>query len=700
LTTALDAQRDVLNGLLSRLGLAQDETAAIAERTAARITDSAQQVTRQAEAMGAQAQNALSSIHAAASSFAEEAGTLGMQAQQAEQQMRGVLSVTAGMQEQARQLREAMQSETARVIEQLNAALAQLDVAGNQLKLQNGAAMHSMDQTVLQFAALTKTGADAMQRQAEIMDRSGEKLSTHIKLVNEAGAITEGQANRLGDAAARVAEIKSALQGELTRLNDLSERAIRQVLDASQELAGKSDTLRANLAASESALQQAATLVRDESVQMPATLDRSTAQIEAASRVLKAQAGETDGMLIGVADRFIAVTTTARNSMTEEMRRIGAVAEEADKVLRHFNTGLTEQVGSMRQSAAVLSSEQKELVTRAHDSVAQLAAASERLGQLRSDAVATAERLGQHFDNLDQRATAASERLTETAEVAAKQMDVLAEATKRADGQMQSATNQFREQFERIRAGLQGQIDDINRGLMQITAQLERTGTTLRSTTAGTVADVERISQRFDQTSREAGAQLAEKTARMRGATEEVAKLLGGFGDQIDVLLDRLAMAGDGIRRHEGDLVNQLQTALSHLGSVAERLETSRALATNVSEQAASRLNDVVETIQHEMQGVASGTQTAAGVLRGLGQIYGDQAQALNSGLKDTRTEMQAMNSSIDEMQQRADRMRVSLKLQGDELMTSLQDILQQLGNAGEALNEAAEDRDQKKNVG
>ena len=475
LTTALDAQRDVLNGLLSRLGLAQDETAAIAERTAARITDSAQQVTRQAEAMGAQAQNALSSIHAAASSFAEEAGTLGMQAQQAEQQMRGVLSVTAGMQEQARQLREAMQSETARVIEQLNAALAQLDVAGNQLKLQNGAAMHSMDQTVLQFAALTKTGADAMQRQAEIMDRSGEKLSTHIKLVNEAGAITEGQANRLGDAAARVAEIKSALQGELTRLNDLSERAIRQVLDASQELAGKSDTLRANLAASESALQQAATLVRDESVQMPATLDRSTAQIEAASRVLKAQAGETDGMLIGVADRFIAVTTTARNSMTEEMRRIGAVAEEADKVLRHFNTGLTEQVGSMRQSAAVLSSEQKELVTRAHDSVAQLAAASERLGQLRSDAVATAERLGQHFDNLDQRATAASERLTETAEVAAKQMDVLAEATKRADGQMPSASNQFREQFERIRAGLQGQIDDINRGLMQITAQLERT---------------------------------------------------------------------------------------------------------------------------------------------------------------------------------------------------------------------------------
>ena len=149
-------------------------------------------------------------------------------------------------------------------------------------------------------------------------------------------------------------------------------------------------------------------------------------------------------------------------------------------------------------------------------------------------------------------------------------MESLVQATTRAEGQLLGASSNFREQLERIRAGLQGQIEDINRGLMQITAQLERTGNTLRSTTAGTVADVERISQRFDQTSKEASTQLVEKTARMRSATEEVAKLLGGFGDQLDTLLDRLSMAGDGIRRNEGDIVGQMQTALSHLSSVTE----------------------------------------------------------------------------------------------------------------------------------
>jgi hypothetical protein len=51
LTTSLDAQRDVMNGLLVRLTLAQDETAATAERSVARLTDSSLQIAKQLESI-------------------------------------------------------------------------------------------------------------------------------------------------------------------------------------------------------------------------------------------------------------------------------------------------------------------------------------------------------------------------------------------------------------------------------------------------------------------------------------------------------------------------------------------------------------------------------------------------------------------------------------------------------------------------
>jgi len=55
-------------------------------------------------------------------------------------------------------------------------------------------------------------------------------------------------------------------------------------------------------------------------------------------------------------------------------------------------------------------------------------------------------------------------------------------------------------------------------------------------------------------------------------------------------------VAGDGIKRHEGSLIGQLQSALQHLSGVAERLESSRTLATNVSEQAIGRLDEVAKS--------------------------------------------------------------------------------------------------------
>jgi hypothetical protein len=737
LTTALDAQRDVLNGLLTRFNIAQDETAAVTERTATRMIESAQMVARQAEHIDATASNALIGVQNASGGFADQTSMLGLQAQQAEQHVRNVMSVTAGLQEQARQLREQMQSETTRAVEQLTTTIAQLDTTNNQLKLQTNTAINAMDQTVLQFATLAHTSSEAMSRQSVVLaetvesaesrlTQSSEKMRGQLKLVSDVGDQAESQARQLADIAecattrlvtlrdtmadsdrdgqdilarvtARISDVKATLKEELERISDLSQIAVQNVAAATGTLVTQTDSLRTNLAMSESALSQAADLVREENSHLPALLNRSTTLIEQATTGLKAQTEEADGILINTADRFISVAMTARESMTDEMRRVTATVEQADSLLKQFGTTLNHQVSTIQSSTGVLTESQKELLAKAEESIAQLATSSDRLARLRHDATATAEKLLREFDTLDQRATVTSEKLASSGDTMVKTIDALAQVSQRAEAQMLGASSQYRDQLERIRGGLQGQIDDINRGLMQITAQLERTGNTLRSTTTGTAAEVERIVQRFDQTSKDAGNHLTEKTARMRGATEEVAKLLTGFGDQLDVLLDRLALAGDGLRRQEGGMVEHLQTALNHLGGIAERLEASRALATSVSEQTTSRLGEVVDTLHREMQELTNGSQAAAGIMRGIGQIYNEQTQGLNKGVREAHGQVMEMNKSVDDMQARTDRLRVSLKLQGQELMSSLEQILHQLATTGDVLSDTVDDvlRDQ-----
>jgi hypothetical protein len=731
LTSALDAQRDAINGLLNRLTLAQDETAAVADRTTARLADGAEQITRHLDLIGTQATTTLANVQASVTGFADQASALNLQGQQAEQQMRGVLSVTAGMQEQARHLREAMQVETARVVEHLSTVIAQLDATNTQLKTESGTAIYTLDQATQQFAVATEMGAKMLSSQTELlaqtsgqsearMNNAGEKMRSHLRLIGEVGDQAEAQAQQLANSAEfatkrlvslrdtlgttdkdghdfmaatskHIEEVRAALQGELERLTILSNKAVAEVAVASQNLATQSDVLRANLASSESALTEAALLVREEAAQLPATLSRSVAEIESSTRALKGCASDADKALIGTADRFISVTAAARGNMIDEMQRVSTVADDADKILRHFNQMLGEQVAAMQQSTSMLSSEQKDLVEKAGFSVGALAQASDRLSALRGEAATTAERLAHEFEQLDQRATASTGRLTTAGEGVARQIEAINDAATRAEMQLTGAGDTFREQLERIRTGLQGQIDDINRGLMQITAQLERTGASLRSTTVGAVGDVERIGQRFDQTSGESAAQLEARTQQMRAATEEVSRLLSGFDNQFGAMLERLASAGEGIKGQQGGTVQQLQTLLEHLGTVAERLEAAREMSGNVSHHAIERLDDVVNAVQAHMNNMSAGAQTAAGIMRGIGQIYGDQTQSLAKGVGDAHSQVLTMNKSIDEMQERTDRMRSSLKVQGDELMTSLRQILVQLEMTGDGLSDAVD---------
>jgi DNA repair exonuclease SbcCD ATPase subunit len=731
LTTALDAQRDVLNGLLSRLTLAQDETASMAERSVARLTDSTQQIAKQMDVVDTQAQTTLASVRAAAVGFADEAGTLNLNAQQTEQQARGMLSVTAAMQDQARQLRESLQSESSRVIEQLNGVIAKLIATSDQLKEQSNSVTQSMDKSVQEFTSLVKTTKDSLNEQAETlttvtekaekrMASAGEKVRTQFMVVTDVAEQTEHQANKLADtaehatsrlatlrstladsdkdgrdllaqAASRLHEVKATLQRELEEVAALSQLATQQVMAAGQDLIKQSDALRVNLATSESALTQAATLVRDESTQIPVVLNRSTAQIVAAGTTFKDKGEEINKTMVDTADRYIGVTGAIRDTMMDEARQLDAVAASADRTLRQFNEALAEQLTAIKQGTTQLSAEQTELVEKTTKTMEQLSASSERLALVRTEALRTTEKLASEFKDIESSASATTVRLSQANESLGKNVLLLTQMTERAEGQMMGASQNFREQFERVRTGLQMQIEDINRGLMQISAQLERTGTTLQTTTTGTIADVERLAGRFESSSKDMALHLTDRTARMRVATEEVAKLLNGFGDQMDVLLNRLSAAGDGIKNHENDLTGQLQTALSHLSSIAEKLESNRMLTADVSDVAISRLSEVARMIEKQTSGLKDNSVTITGLVREVGQVYTDQSRTLNHSVVEAQSQILSMNKSIDEMQQRTDRMRFALKMQGEDLMGSLAQILHQLSSTGDGLSDAVD---------
>ena len=188
LTAALEQQRDTVQGLISRFTVAQEETATVAERAAERISQGAQNIAQSIDLIGAQTSTTLAKIKDSVGGFVEQAETLNQQGQRAEQQMRGVLSVTAGMQEQARQLREAMQAETARVVEQLASVIAQLDATHRSSRPDSSEAVAALDHTTQRFNATTTAGAETVRKQSEILAQTADQSEARINNAGEKNA--------------------------------------------------------------------------------------------------------------------------------------------------------------------------------------------------------------------------------------------------------------------------------------------------------------------------------------------------------------------------------------------------------------------------------------------------------------------------------------------------------------------------------
>ncbi|MDD2326363.1 MAG: hypothetical protein PHW63_10290, partial [Alphaproteobacteria bacterium] len=119
LGSALDTQREMLSGMVTRLTLAQDETAAAAERSAARLTDSTGQIVRQMETLDTQTQSALAAVRAASTGLADEGAAILEHTKKAEHQVRDMVQATSSMNNEAKELRTAMKGEADQMIEQI-----------------------------------------------------------------------------------------------------------------------------------------------------------------------------------------------------------------------------------------------------------------------------------------------------------------------------------------------------------------------------------------------------------------------------------------------------------------------------------------------------------------------------------------------------------------------------------------------------
>jgi len=108
-----------------------------------------------------------------------------------------------------------------------------------------------------------------------------------------------------------------------------------------------------------------------------------------------------------------------------------------------------------------------------------------------------------------------------------------------------------------------------------------------------------------------------------------------------------------------------------------------------VSEHAVARLSEVAATVEQHIENLSNRSEISAGILTNASRIFGNQTGSLNRGVQEAHSQVVVMNKSIEDMQQRTDRLRVSLKLQGDELMNSLKQILDQLENTGDGIGDS-----------
>jgi hypothetical protein len=743
LAAAADGQRETLGALLARLNVANDETAAMGERTANRMHEASESIMRNVLHLDEQANLSLNAVRATGSAFADQAGQLLTFAGDAEQKVRNLVSGMGTFKNEAEKMHNDMHDQTVRAATQLGTILANMEQAHDRLATTatKSQAMVSDATNLLQgnlhatedkFREITNQLKNLVETASEntagMLAEKAESLAnivsdaevrltqvgqfidnrkTSLIAVSEEIGMTSGRLNLLteqllaelmslrnemgqenhiaketvGQMVTTLSAAREEMRRELLTLSSEAQKTTDHIGNASKTLSIETNGIRQELQHAEVKLAQVTGAIREQTKDIPDTFDRAIIHAENATGNLKQQTEVLGSLLESASHKFTSLVGTVRNQIVEDARNLDHVVDGADQSLRRFNKSIVENIANINLGMTQVSGDSQQIVGHANKAAQQIIEACERLSRVRGETQISTEQMVREFDAMENRMGSAHSKITKANEGVIVQMSEYLQVAQKVESQLMVSSATFREQLEKMRGATQLQIDDINRGLLQITAQLERTGNTIRNTTGGTVVDLDKIAARFQNISGGVAQNVTEQADKLKRATEEAAQLLVGFGDQFDAMLDRMAMAGDGIKRYEGTMSQELSGMLSLLGNLNERLDSSRVMTNTVTEQALVRLSEVAKLIEKQMVSLADGSQTAVGIVRNAGESYARQAEDLQKIIGQTK-------AHFEELTERGDFVRTNLKNQGQDLVRSLADIMTQIESVGESIQQ------------
>jgi chromosome segregation ATPase len=719
-SSANDNQQNQLVMMFERLGMAHASSSEAAERTINRLNETLVGMSRQLSAFNEQTQSSLAAVRTTGAGFADQAGVLTSSAQQAEQQVRAVLSVTAALADQAQKMREQTQAETSRASETLATMLGQIDGSSERLKIQTANVLATVDQASSRFAASTREAGGALVEQTGELDQLaaraaqalagyGTQLREQQQLLfsaeGEAQQRTQNLAAIAQQASQRLAELSNQLQLSETQAGDASSEVISSisqiraaVLQDLQQIVQQADLAATQatgatqrISEAEAKLRGTTETLRAETLRVPTLVGNAVTQMESANVHLRQHVDQAAKTLGTTTTLFNDTASAAQTVLSQIGLRMKATTDEAQGTLAHYTKMLNDQMAAMKQGTGSFSGEQQKLLLQANATLSEMLQAAERLGALREAAEMAATKFGSQLQNMDVQAAVVADRITGSTLALQEQMAQLAQATQRSEAQIKQATSGSHDHLDRVRTTLQAQVDSINTGFTQMAKQLEQMYAGIKGATADTFTDIEKLAGRFRAASEGGTTLMMEKTQQLRGLTEQAAELLGSFGAQLDNQLDRLAVTTEQLQKQGGTIGRDVGDALRHFEGIGKQLEQNRTLLAAMGEQISKRLANIGEGTEDQIRSLAEQAEAAANLVRNATNTWQDTTEALARGAISARGEVVSVSHAMDALQEKANTMRGSLQQQGEQLIASLAQLIAQLESAGDSMQYTAD---------
>jgi len=724
LTSALNSQQQEIEGIINKFARLQEEGVTTISTTTDKLNYGVKGVTTALADMSAQASVTLSSVQSAAEGFVREAEVIKTQSVITEQQIQGMSQVAEQLHYKTQNINSGIRDEAAAVNNMIAEISARLSVAQSSVKDHSLEVSRVLNETTDKIAMVAVEGASTITVQTQAMNNAvmgvnssisnlGDKVSSQVEAVmnvndrvedrvNKFTAITQEAVDKLSslktviesvdsaggtaamNAEARIGGVNSSMQQHVDNLNSVSSSVVDKLSSVTEKLANETEVLRSKVTASEQSLSNIVSSVSTDIAQIPAVIDGAVSKISAAQDSLKQQSAAVSSAVAETADKFSASSEKITSDMSSGAKNVTNVTAEATKTLDGFNQILVEQVASMRQNAALLSGEQKDLVEKTSSGVTVLCEASKRLFDLRSEASSMAEKLSSDLDVLDKKANVTGDSIAKIGDSIIQQMASIGEVGIMAQTRLKETESALYEQSSAISARMKTQIDEVNTFLATAVKQMESASTNIRTSATEAVSGIEKASQRFGVVESSTTAQMTSGANKMSKEVLEVVNVLEGFGKRFELMVDSISNSSRQVVSHESGVIERLQQMLSHLSVVAEKLEATKSISGEAAQAAIDRLNEVVIVVQDQMIKLTTSSQSAVDALQGVGEICSKQTDRLSRGVSSARDQVVDMAKNFDDIQKRSDHIRMALKVQGEELMNSLGGIMSSLEATGD----------------